>query len=114
MTEENSYKWNNPTTLTNYLGQNPQYQSKSNGFGYYRGPSPAYHMIEETDYQLPVNSVMNNPGITPRYEIAAYNIPKSGFSASELRGYRDELNPKGAAQVEFKAHELYGYGEHLT
>lgn len=105
---------NKQTTLHNYLGYNPTQQSKSEKFHNYMTYKPAYFVYSGNDYDLPNNVINNQPAINPRFEFKTYSLPKSQLTASEIRNYKDVLNPKGANETEFKAHELYGYIESLT
>ena len=113
-TPYNEVKFNGQTAMHNYLGYEPTMQSKSDKFLHYNTPKPAYFISEGNDYQLPNNLINNQPAINPRYDIASYKLPKTQFTAEEIRKYKEALNPNGAKQVEFKGHELYGYSESLS
>jgi hypothetical protein len=105
---------NKQTAMHNYLGYNPQQQSKSDQFHNYLSYKPTY-FVTSNDYDLPKQPYMvNKVTANPRYEFSTYSLPKSNLSAEEIRKYKDILNPHGIKQVEFKTHELYGYIESLT
>ena len=105
---------NKQTAMHNYLGYNPQQQSKSENFHNYLTYKPTY-FVTSNEYNLPNQPyAINKPTSNPRYEYNTYSLPRSQLSAEEIRRYKESLNPKGKEQIEFKTHELYGYIESLT
>ena len=108
----NKVAFNAQTAGVNYLGMNPTLQTKSNNFNTYKANNPLYFVWEGMDYDLPNNSVNNNPNIAPRYIPSTYTI-SNNFSAGEIKNYKTQLNKYGAQQIEFKHNELFGYSEHL-
>ena len=105
---------NKQTAMHNYLGYNPQQQSKSEHFQNYMSYKPTY-FITSNDYDLPKQPYMvNKLTANPRLEFTTYSLPPTRLPADEVRRLKEILNPNGIKQVEFKTHELYGYIESLT
>src|SRR3989304_3799237 len=99
------------TAGVNYLGFNPTLQTKQSdvpGLTSYKSYRPSYNIIVSPDFDIPDNSINNNPAINSRYVNNSYKIPNP-LSIDNIRGGRDMLNPFFNEQTEFHNLNVYGY-----
>lgn len=105
---------NKQSAMHNYLGYQPTMQSKSEHFHNYMTYKPIYH-VTANDYDLPSHKeFLDGSGKYQRNDFSTYSFPGRNLSAQEIKHYKTILNNRGAHQVEFKDHELFGYIESLT
>lgn len=95
------------TAGINYLGLNPTLQTTPMTMGSYQSFKPVYFIWDGGDYELPDNSVNNNPSRNPRMKINSYRIVEP-FSPSEINDYQRINNPYMQNQLDFGNKNITG------